>query len=98
MHQMPPKDPADVLRYTRDASAFLGDEAINVVHWSVNGPDDDLVLGTGNRAPSNDDTTATCWLSGGTAGATYVVSSELSTDGIPGRLKKLSFSVTVMER
>jgi hypothetical protein len=99
MRQMPAKDPTDVRSYTRDASGFLATgETISTSTWAITGPDTALTLGTDSRAPTNDTTTATCWLLGGTENAEYVVSNTIVTSASPSQTKKLSFSVKVLKR
>lgn len=99
MKQMPPKDPSDVLAYTRDAGSFLATgETIASSVWTVEGPDAALIIGTSAYAPSNDDTTATVWLTAGTEHVTYVVRNVITTSSSPARVKALSFSVAVMGR
>jgi hypothetical protein len=99
MHQMPPKDPADVQIYTRDAANFLDTgETIASSSWAVTGPDAILVLGTGSRAPSYGSDSASCWLTGGTEHATYVVTNTIVTSASPSRTKVLSFAVKVLGR
>jgi hypothetical protein len=93
------KDPNDVLDYTRDASSWLATgETIASSSWEITGPDAVLVLGTSGYAPTSDTTTATCWLTGGTLGATYVVRNRITTNSSPARTKDLSFSVRIMQR
>src|SRR5688572_10221424 len=99
MKQMPPKDTADILAYTRDAANFLATgETIATSTWAIEGPDELLTLGTDSRAPSSDSTTATCWLLGGTEGAEYVVRNTIVTSASPSRRKLLSFGVRVVRR
>jgi hypothetical protein len=99
MKQMPPKDPTDVERYTRDASAYLATgETIASSAWAIDGPDLILTLGTGSRAPSFGSDTATCWLLGGTEHATYKVTNTIVTSASPSRTKALSFEVKILGR
>lgn len=68
------KDPQAVLDYEIDWSAWLGEDTISASQWSA--PD-----GITIDSDSFTDTTATVWLSGGTAGETYEVTNGISTDG-----------------
>lgn len=82
------KDPSAILDYTIDWSARLlaGEESIVSVEWFITGPDDALVLGEDDRAPTNDATSATCWLIGGTAGARYELVCRITTASTPSRV------------
>lgn len=93
------KDPDATLDYTIDFSALLEDgETIASVEWEIAGDDDVLTLGTGDRAPSNSDTAATCWLSGGTLSATYTVTARVTTSASPARIDDRSFRVVIKQR
>jgi hypothetical protein len=92
-------DPSDDLDYSFNWSEWLadvpdGDEAdtISTSIWSVSGDDASLA---GNDA-TNDNTSTTIWLSGGTAGVDYTVTNRIVTAG--GRTKELSFIVSVQQR
>lgn len=83
------KDPDAVLDYQIDWSDWLGSDTISTSDWTV-------ATGLTGDSDSNTDTTATIWLSGGTAGATYSVTNEIVTNG--GRTDNRSFTVYVEER
>lgn len=72
--EWPDKDPDDILDYQVNwAARLLSGEAITGSTWVVPAgitQDDDEFT----------DTTATIWLSGGTAGTTYNVVSRITTD------------------
>ena len=87
------KDPNAVVDFTRDWSAWLGTDTIATSTWVV---PTGLTIGTGGTAPTNTTTTATVWLSGGTAFGTYIVTNRISTTG--GRTDDRSFLIVVMER
>lgn len=84
------KDPSDILDYEVDWSEWLeSTETIDTVTWSVptglTQTDDDVT-----------DTTATVWLSGGTAGTTYEVACKILTTA--GRTAERSFRVRCEDR
>lgn len=70
------KDPSAVLPYTVDWTEWMqpGD-AITAVTWT---PQTGITVQT-SPAPSNTGSTATVWLSGGTAGQTYTVDCLITT-------------------
>lgn len=71
----PAKDPDDIADYQVNWAARLADgETIVASEWVV--PD-----GLTQDSDENTDTTATIWLSGGTAGTTYDVVSRVTTSG-----------------
>jgi hypothetical protein len=47
-------------------------------------------------APSHDDEKCTVWLSAGTPGETYTVTSHITTAG--GRIDERSFPISIIER
>ena len=84
------KDPDAVLDYTVDWSDWLGADTITgTPTWTV---------GTGltKASQTNTTTTATAWLSGGTAGSDYTVACKIVTTG--GRTDERSFTVQVRTR
>jgi hypothetical protein len=84
-----PKDPDSVLDYQFDWSAWLGGDTIASVTFSVNN-------GLTEDSSSNDDTSATIWLSGGESGQTYKVVCSITTSG--GRHCNRTMIVPVQER
>lgn len=73
--EWPDKDPDDILDYQVNWAARLADaETITAATWVV--PD-----GITQDDDEFTDTTATIWLSGGTAGTTYNVVSRITTSG-----------------
>jgi hypothetical protein len=86
------KDPSDNLDYTVDWSLYLASVADTIasVVWSATPTG--LVLG----AHSNGTTDATTWLSGGTAGVTYLVTCGMTTVG--GRITERTFAVICQNR
>lgn len=94
----PPKDPAAILDYTRTWDKWLqSGETITVSTWAIAGDDVALTLGTGGRAATNDTTTATCWLLGGTVGVTYTVTNHIVTNASPAREDERSFEITITD-
>lgn len=86
----PPKDPSDVLDYTRDWSTDLvTGETISTSTWTV-------PTGITKDSDSNDDDTATIWLSGGTHGTDYEVANKIVTSA--GRTYERTFRIQVRER
>ena len=87
------KDPDATLDYTIDWSAWLEDgDTIAGSQWVV---PTDL---TQDAPATNTDTTTTVWLSGGTAGADYVVTNRITTASNPDRIDDRSIVIRVRER
>lgn len=84
------QDPDAVLDYKVDWSAWLptGD----TITTSTFAADDGITL----TLESNDDTTATVWISGGVAGQKYSVTNHVETLG--GRATDRSFTLQVQEQ
>lgn len=68
------KDPEAVLDYTIDWSDWLGTDTISAVSWTVE-------AGITKDSEGNTTTSATIWLSGGTAGTSYEVTCHITTAG-----------------
>lgn len=70
------KDPDEVKDYVVDWSALLGTDTISTSTWSV-------VEGVALTidSDSNDDTTTTVWLSGGTVGSNCELLNRVTTAG-----------------
>lgn len=83
------KDTADVADYQIDWSAFLGTDTIATSVWTVTEASGLVV-----DSSTNTTTTATVWLSGGTAGV-YAVANKITTAG--GRTYERSARLTVGE-
>lgn len=83
------KDPDAVLDYTVDWAPYLGGDTISAVEWIV---PEGLTLDT----QEEDDTTATAWLSGGTAGEDYEVVCRVTTVG--GRIDDRTIVIRVREQ
>lgn len=86
------KDPDAVLDYTRDWTTYLGADTIATSTWIV---PTGITLGTGANAPTNNNTSATAWLSGGTLYSTYLITNRITTAG--GRTDDRSFLLTIAE-
>ena len=83
------KDTADVADYQINWATFLGSDTISTSTWTV--PSESGLVIDSN---SNTTTTATVWLSGGTAGV-YQIANRITTAG--GRTYERSVSLTVGE-
>ena len=87
-----PKDPDATVPFTFNWSAWLGDSAeISSVAW-------DVPAGLTQESASSTATTATVYLSGGTAGSTYTVRCRVTTNESPARVDDRSLLVRVVER
>lgn len=83
------KDPNAVLDYTLDWTKWLDGDTIDTATFTVpNG----LTLDDS----TNDTVLATAWLSGGTAGTSYVVRCRITTAGL--RTEDRSFTILVDDR
>jgi len=83
------KDPSAVLDYRIDWSTWLGADTISIVTWSV-------PTGITKVSSSNDSTSATIWLSGGTAGTIYEVTCRIVTAG--GRTDDRTIGITIEDQ
>lgn len=84
------KDPDAVLDYQVDWSSWLATgETISSSDWVVQ-------TGITETSASNTTTTATIWLSGGTAGVTYTVTNRIVTTA--SRTNDRSLYITVREQ
>lgn len=87
------KDPEAVLDYAIDwdvtGDSWLSGDTISSVTWTV-------PTGLTKGSESNTTTTATVWLSGGTAGSIYSISCKIVTAG--GRTDERTFKLKVEER
>lgn len=83
------KDPDAILDYTVDWSRWLGTDTIATSQWTV-------PAGMTQVSATNTPTSATVWLSGGTAGQAYTVTNRITTAG--GRTDERSIVINVRER
>lgn len=83
------KDPDAVLDYQIDWSNWLDDDTISTSSWTV-------PTGITRDSDTNDTTTATIWLSGGTAGTSYSVVNHIVT--ADGREEDRTITIKCMER
>ena len=83
------KDPQARLDWRVDWSEWLGDDTIATSSFAVE-------TGLTKDSEDNDTTTATVWLSGGTAGERYTVTNHIVTAG--GRIDERTFRIEVRER
>lgn len=90
------KSPAANLDYTIDFSAWLQpDEQIVAAAWSR--APVGITIGAGAYAPtiSADGKKCTVWLSAGTAGTSYTVTVNITTDNTPPRIDDKSILIVV---
>ncbi len=83
------KDPNAVLDYSIDWTRWLAGDQIAASEWIV-------ASGLTKMADSKTATSATVWLSGGTAGQSYIVTNRITTAA--GRTEDRSFTIRVEER
>lgn len=83
------KDPNAVLDYTIDWKDWLGDDAILTSSWT-------LPVGITSAGVTFSSSTATVWLSGGTAGVSYSIYNQITTVG--GRTEKRTFKINAIDR
>ncbi len=83
------KDPNAVLDYSIDWTRWLAGDQIAASEWIV---PSELT----RMADSKTATSATVWLSGGTAGQSYIVTNRITTAA--GRTEDRSFTIRVEER
>lgn len=82
-----PKGPADLLDYMIDWSTWIGDDTIAESDWDI----DD---GIKEESSEFTDTTATIWLSGGTAKVRYYLTNQIVTAAGRKKHKTVSLLVT----
>lgn len=83
------KDPNAVLDYSIDWTRWLAGDQIAASEWII-------PSGLTKMADSKTSTSATVWLSGGTAGQSYIVTNRMTTAA--GRTEDRSFTIRVEER
>ena len=84
------KDPDAVLDYSVDWSTWLGSDTISSSTWPV------VPSGITKDSDTNDTTGTTVWLSGGTAGQTYLLTNRIVTAG--GRTDDRSITINITEK
>lgn len=84
------KDPDAVLKYTRKWNKWLGTDTIATSVWVVED-------GITKDSDTNDTTSATITLSGGTAGTEYTVTNRITTT-TSAETDDRSFIIRVVER
>lgn len=82
------KDPQANLDYQIDWTAWLAGDTISASSWSAAG----ITVG----ANTHTDAVATVWLSGGSAGSSYVVTNQITTTG--GRTDERKITILVRDR
>lgn len=83
------KDPAAVLDYAGDWSAWLGADTIASSSWTI-------PTGITKDSDSNTTTTVTIWLSGGTDGSVYNLTNRIVTAG--GRTDERTITINVVNQ
>lgn len=83
------KDPSAILDYTLDWTAWLNGDVITGVTWTV-------AAGISSVGTIFSGTTATIWLSGGTAGSSYTAAALITTAG--GRTDERTIQINVVDR
>ncbi len=83
------KDPAAVLDYAVDWSAWLGDDTITASTWTA-------AAGITIDSDTHTATVATVWLSGGTAGEKYAVVNHVTT--AQGRQDERTLTIVVVNK
>jgi len=83
------KDPNAILDYTIDWTRWLAGDQLATSEWLV-------PTGLTKMADSKTASSATVWLSGGTAGQSYTVTNRITTTA--GRTEDRSFIAKVEER
>ena len=83
------KDPDSVLDYQINWATWLGSDTISTSTWTV-------PTGITKVTDSNTTTTATIWLSGGTAGTEYDLTDRIVTAG--GRTADRTITVKVSDK
>ena len=83
------KDPSAVMDYQVNWATWLGSDTISTSTWSV-------PTGITQASATNTTTTATIWLSGGTAGQVYSLVNTIVTAG--GRTDQRTIQVRVVQK
>lgn len=83
------KDPSAVLDYQIDWTAWLGTDTIVASTWTV-------ATGITKNSDTNTATTATIWLSGGTANTAYACTNRITTTG--GRTEERTITILVQDK
>ncbi len=83
------KDPNAVLDYSINWTRWLAGDQIAASEWIV-------PSGLTKMADPKTATSATVWLSGGTAGQSYIVTNRITTAA--GRTEDRSFTIRIEER
>jgi hypothetical protein len=89
---IPPKDPDAVVDYGIDWEPWLASDTIATSVWALEADGAGLTI----DSDDNDTTTATVWLSNGTAGRTGRVRNRITTAG--GRTQDKTLSIRIRER
>ncbi|HEU0119019.1 MAG TPA: hypothetical protein VFQ91_00715 [Bryobacteraceae bacterium] len=83
------KDPNATLDFVVDWTAWLDGDMISAVTWMV-------PVGITKTTQNNTDSTATVWLSGGSAKAVYPITCRVSTTA--GRIEDFTFEILCAEK
>lgn len=83
------KDPSAILDYQINWATWLGSDTISSSTWIV-------TTGITKVTSTNTTTTATVWLSGGTAGQTYTATNTIVTTA--GRTDQRTITIVVSDK
>lgn len=83
------KDPNSVLDYKNDWSIWLGSDTITTSTWVI-------PPGVTKNSDTNDTTTTTIWLSGGSLDTNYEILNRIITAG--GRTADRTFRIRMVDR
>lgn len=83
------KDPSANLDYKIDWELWLAGDTISSSQWTV-------ATGVTKGSETNTTTTATVWISGGTAGSRYTITNRITTAA--GRIDERSIILRVLDR
>ena len=86
------KDPDAILDYKFDWSEWLEAGEVIASHTMT------VDAGLTNVSSSNDDDSATIWLSGGTAGGSYNVVCRITSNTLPARVEDRTMRILVVQR
>lgn len=86
------KDPNADLDYIVDWSAWLGSDTIASSSWTLDSGDVTL------HDDTNDTTTATCFVSGGTDGTIAVLTNRIVTNNSPARTDDRSIHIKIQQK
>lgn len=90
------KDPTSTLDYVFDWSDWLA-EGESIQSFQITVPTG-ITLGTGTRAPVEDEGKITYWLSGGTKSFSYTIQCTVTSDAVVSRIDNRKMIIKVIDR